>query len=495
MSQSRIQKIVIAGNGLTAWLAAATISNALRGQQVEITVIGTVAVSGGRVEPSLPISQAFNQRLGIDERQLMRETSASFSLGTQFNDWVAPGNHYFLPMAPHGASIEYVHFHNYAIKAHQAGDQTPFNAYSLCAVAASQGKFAHPVMERDSIFSTIAYGHHFDTLAYTQFMRGYSQSLGVASLEDEIVGVQKDSENGFIRSVTLTSGETRSADLFIDCSGPEAVLAGGMSEADFEDWSSILPANRVISASSSNDVPTPYSEITALELGWYQRLPSRNLQEHRLVYCDRHLDDENARQLLQASAGSALGSEAKVSKFRQGQRKTPWVGNCIALGAAAGSIESLAVTQLALIQSSLLRLVSLFPDTDCNPLLAEEYNQLTTLETRNIRDFILLHYQYSQRKESPFWMSGRNKEIPSSLAHKIRLFMAQGQVALYEEESFPDTTWVSAWLGQGQWPVDYDPMLDNYDFERLKARFEQMKQIIQQGVQSMPTHGDYLQQV
>jgi len=65
-------------------------------------------------------------------------------------------------------------------------------------------------------------------------------------------------------------------------------------------------------------------------------------------------------------------------------------------------------------------------------------------------------------------------------------------VAFYEEESFPETSWVSVWLGQDQWPAGYDLMLDNYDFERLKTRFEQMRTIIRQAAQSMPEHPDYL---
>lgn len=495
MKQSRIQKIVIAGNGLTAWLAAATISNALRGQGVEITVVGNAKEAAGRIEPSLPINLAFNQRLEIDERKLMRETSASFSLGTEFNNWAAADNNYFLPIAPHGASIEYVHFHNYAIKARQAGDQTPFNDYSLCAVAARQGKFAHPVMERDSIFSTLAYGHHFEAPAYTRFMRGYAQALGVAALDEGIVAVQRDSEDGFIRSVSLENGDSLTADFYIDCSGPNAALAGDLSKAAFEDWTAWLPANRMISVTSNDASPTPYSEITALDLGWHQRLPSRNSQEHRLIYCDQHLDDDEARQALLDTANCELNSDFEISEIRQGHRESCWSGNCIALGSAAGALEPLAGTRLALIQSSLLRLVSMFPDQDCNPLLAEEYNRLTSLEYRNVRDFVLLHYLSSQRHDSAFWTHCRQSQTPSSLTHKISLFMAQGQVALYEEESFPDTTWASAWLGQGQWPADYDPMLENYDFERLKGRFDQMKQMVQQAAGSMPTHGDYLQKV
>jgi tryptophan halogenase len=124
--------------------------------------------------------------------------------------------------------------------------------------------------------------------------------------------------------------------------------------------------------------------------------------------------------------------------------------------------------------------------------LVEEYNQLTRLEYSNIRDFLIVQYQATRRKESPFWSAYTAEPLPSSLEHKIKLFKAHAQVAFYEEESFPDTFWAAIWLGQDQWPDSYDPMLENYDFERLKVRFDQMKQIIQQAAHSMPPYAEYL---
>ncbi|RLA25645.1 MAG: hypothetical protein DRQ63_09425 [Gammaproteobacteria bacterium] len=125
-------------------------------------------------------------------------------------------------------------------------------------------------------------------------------------------------------------------------------------------------------------------------------------------------------------------------------------------------------------------------------MIAREYNGVTQAEHENIRDFLILHYRASQRGDSPFWSDYLDQEVPDSLAHKIRLFNAHGQVAFYEEESFPDTSWASLWLGQDQWPSGYDPILDNYDFQRLQSRFNQMKQIIAQAASNMPAQKDYL---
>ena len=491
MNPERIEKIIIAGGGIAGWMAAACISDALRGQVIEITVIGDQTEKEGRSEAGLPINRAFSQRLGIDEQTLMRETSASFSLGTRFADWLAPGKHYYQPLAPHGASIEYIHFHNYAIKARRAGDQTPINEYSLCAMSANSGKFTHPAMEPDSILSTLVYAHHFDSALYTAFMRRYAEANGVKGLDAKVVDAQLRTEDGFISSVTLDNGDALSADLFIDCSGKTAVLSEQSLHSGYEDWSQYLPANRMVSGSGPLTDMAPRSSITALDAGWYQSLPMQHCQAHRLIFCDRHLEDSTASEALRKESGSDL-YDFEISELQQGHRKAFWTANCISLGSAAGCFEPLAGTRLALLQSGLMRLVSMFPDKACNPLLIDEYNQLTRLEYQNIRDFLVLHYRASTRKALPFWRDYLEQSVPESLAYKIRLFESQGQVAFYEEESFPDHVWASVWLGQDQWPAAYDPTLDHYDFERLTARFEQMKQIIQQSVSAMPGHQDYL---
>ncbi len=233
MNWDRIEKIVIVGGGMAGWAAASCISNALRGQLIEIIVLDDHPDHQARIEASLPITQAFHQRLGINEQQLMRETAASFSLGTQFNDWIAPGHHYFQPIAAHGASIEFVMFHQYAIKARLAGDKAPFNHYSLCAMSAQKDKFVHPGIDPESILSTLLYAHHLDAGRYVRFMRAYASANGVAGLDATVIKTDVHPGNGFINSVGLDNGDVMKADLFIDCSGQNAVLAGTAMNTEF----------------------------------------------------------------------------------------------------------------------------------------------------------------------------------------------------------------------------------------------------------------------
>ena len=490
MNDNPLRSIVIAGGGVSGWVAAAATAHELRDLPVTIRVVEDPdAPPSGLATPALPLTQAFHRFLGIEAPAVIRATGGTFRLGTRFIDWGAPGMDEIHPVGAHGASIEYLPFHQFATRMRLAGDPTPYGAYCLPAAAARAGRFAPPASDPGSILSTMAYSLNLDLDRYARIMREYAVGRGVQVVAGRVASVALKGEDGFIESLSLADGGGVQGDLFIDCTGEGSVLLGNALGVDYEDWGDLLPGDRlaVLRVSAGKDRPS-CSTVRARDEGWTHVVPLQGADHEVFVYDSRLTSDEQAASLWPADHRD----DVAFRPIRPGRRRVFWKRNCVALGLAAGAFQPLDGTGLSTVHNGIMRLMGLLPLRDCDPLLAEEYNRLTELEYQNIRDFQALHYRLAGRAGQGFWRLAADDALPGTLDHRMRLFRVHGQVALHEEETFSEANWAAAWIGHGAWPEGYDPVLDSYDFARLKQRFKTMRELIRDAVPRMPSHASFI---
>jgi tryptophan 7-halogenase len=218
LSIEAIRSIVIVGGGVPGWLAAAALARVLKRDLCSVRVIDTASASlDGFTEATLPAFHRLNRLLEIDERDLLRRTCGTFSLGTRFVDWGRLGEHYFHTFGPAGAKLDAVPFHQYWIKLHGQGEGGDLEEYSAASVAAKQGRFAMPTSQRTSFLSSYSYGYHFHAGLLCAYLQEYAQYHGATRICGEIVDVQLHNEQGFVAALKLNDGSQLCADLYIDC--------------------------------------------------------------------------------------------------------------------------------------------------------------------------------------------------------------------------------------------------------------------------------------
>jgi len=392
-----VRKVIIAGGGTAGWVAAATLSSQL-GRLLDITLvesdqIGTVGVG----EATIPTHVSFHRLLGIDEKEFMRATRASFKLGISFENWGKLGDRYIHSFGKIGRSTWMGDFQHMWHHAKALGLADDIDDYCFELQAAEAGRFAK------SDNSQISHAYHLDATLYAKFLREFSEKRGVTRVEGKIKQVQLHEDDGFIKCLDLEDGQSLEADFFIDCTGFRSLLLGEALGVAYDDWSHWLPMNRAIAVQTKNldtnagDNILPYTRSIARKAGWQWRIPLQHRVGNGHVYCSDYMGDDEAYDILMSNLDGEPITDPKPIRFTTGKRSQAWAKNCLALGLSSGFMEPLESTSIHLAQIGVTRLVQMFPFAGVNDALRKHYNSHSDDELISIRDFLIAHYKVNQR--------------------------------------------------------------------------------------------------
>ncbi len=487
MSAWPLRKIVIAGGGTAGWMAAAAFGKTL-GELADITVVESDAIGTiGVGESTIPPIRTFNNLLGINEPEFMRRTQATFKLGIEFDNWARQGDRYFHSFGITGKDHWSAGFQHFWLNGRERGHTNPYDDYCLELVAAWAGKFAHLPGDR------LNYSYQLDSTLYARFLRELAESDGVQRREGKIADVRIDAQGAVIEALVMESGELIEGDLFLDCTGFRALLIGAALGAEFEDWTHWLPCDRAIAVQTESvEPPVPYTRAIAHDSGWRWRIPLQHRTGNGIVYSSAHLDDERALERLLAEIAGTPKSNPNFLRFRAGVRPRQWVGNCIAVGLSGGFMEPLESTSIHLIQRAVLRLLRMLPMERISERDICEFNDQHMQDMLQIRDFLILHYKATERRDSDFWRYVADMPVPPSLSQKIELFRETGRVFRRNEELFQENSWVQVMMGQRILPLSYHPIATKLTDAEVSQLLAGIRDNVAQTVASLPDHQAYL---
>ena len=487
-------RLMIIGGGTAGWMAAACLRRFLPRdwsvRLVESDEIGTVGVG----EATIPQIRLFNDALGIDEDEFLAATQGTIKLGIEFRDWTRVGHRYMHAFGAIGRGLGLVDFHHYWLRARAAGLAESLDHYALNERAARARRMQRGAPRTSRYLLEMPYAYHFDAALYAAFLRRRAEAGGVERIEGRIGEVRLDPQRGDVAGVTLDDGRRFDGDFFIDCSGFRGLLIEGALASGYEDWSRWLLNDRAVAVPCAHGtVPQlPWTGATARDAGWQWRIPLQHRIGNGYVYCSAHIGDDAALDTLLSDLDGAAQAEPNQLRFVSGKRRRMWNRNVVALGLASGFMEPLESTSIHLVQAGISRLVKMLPSGAADPAVAAEFNRQSDFEWERIRDFIILHFKATERRDTPYWRDRAEMDVPDTLAAKIDLFRAQGLIFREHEELFTESGWLQVLVGQAVEPLRWHPLADSLEPAELAQFIAGISLTIEREVAQMENYDAFL---
>jgi tryptophan halogenase len=237
---------------------------------------------------------------------------------------------------------------------------------------------------------------------------------------------------------------------------------------------------------------SPYTVATARDAGWTWRIPLQHRVGNGYVYAREFISDEAATAALAAQLPSPPAAGPNYQRFTAGMRRRFWNRNCIALGLAGGFIEPLESTSINLVHRGLSLFMDYFPGREVDPRRAAAANRHFALEQQHIRDFIILHYKLSGRRDTEFWRYAGAMEVPDSLAHRIDTFASCGALLQFDAESFKPESWLTMYHGFGVAQQSCDSRVDDIDIPRMMGALDVIRDSVTRAADTAMRHEDFV---
>ncbi len=469
-----LERIVVCGSGVAAHLTAVALARQLPPTIRIVWVNGADSRDadlffGGVTAPS---AYAFNLAAGISEPRLMVDTDSTFSWGTHFRDWGAENvswvqcSHLALPV------INGVLFHHYLWRL--GIDQ--LEPFLTPAVAARRGVFAHPVDKGPKLLTRAEYGYQINPYSYVAPFAAAARALRVETVTAEISNVECG--EGTISALHLSDGRVIAADLFVDCTGPDARL---LSRLGVE-----APVGRRLRAALSQvhteKIGPPCRSVIARDFGWQSETSLKTSVARLTVYAPE----------TESEAIAAHGDAQHTGEITLGRRASAWMGNCVAIGHAASVLEPLSHAPMLLLEREIDRLLTLVPFSRDMSVERREYNRQGAEDYTHAEIFNRALFETPLKAQTDFWLAARAEPPHEKLVQKLTQFESRGLLAAFDLEPFTPEEWVILHHGMRRRPLRYDRMADRTPEGEVRPMFDTMRREIENLVKTMPTHNDYM---
>ena len=304
-----------------------------------------------------------------------------------------------------------------------------------------------------------AYTWHTDASRFPKMIRELSAlPLGVIWKQDHVKGIHKDG-GGYIRELSLKSGERVSADLYLDATGFNKVLMKTMGVK----WKSIKqqPTQSAWVAPVKYKDPykemRPYTQSYARKAGWQFIITLFSRMGTGYIFDANSYDKDQAREdFIKYWDGYEFMAEPRFLSWDQGYYEKSWEKNVMAIGMSSGFVDPMEANVIYVAQAGIQMLNKVLNrnkgkviEENTKDYVSEELNKLQN----QIDDFICYHYTLSKRRDTDFWRKWGQYGIDNN--HREKNWEEYRSARNYLGSNlFLDYQWADQQMYLDQWDAD-----------------------------------------
>ena len=467
---SPVRKIVIVGGGTAGWLTACILASEFRDQagtpSITVTLIESPNIPTlGVGEGTWPSMRSTLEKIGLSETEFLTTCSASFKQGTLFEGWRTNADRFLHPFTPPMRRGSY----DLGQTWQKSNDQLPFDLATCPTASLAIADKAPKQITTPQYAFAANYGYHLDAGEFARLLARHGTSnLGVRHV---LTGIQspKLGDQGFIQALITDANDEITGDLFIDCSGSQALLLGMALDVPLVSQAHVLFNNAALAVQVPHASPaapiTSCTRSTAQANGWIWDIALQHRRGIGYVHCTSFTGDSEAETVLRQYVASefdqatAESIEPRKLSFDPGYRASFWEKNCIAIGMSSGFIEPMEASALVMVETSAWLLARTMPRTSEElPRHAQAFNRELLHHWQRIIHFLKLHYVLSER-EGAYWDAHRDPESwPPGLNSDLSVW-TQRPIDQYDSrlisDLFPAASYQYIYHGMGR-PVGSD---------------------------------------
>lgn len=419
-----IQSFLVAGGGSAGFLAALILKKQFPDLPVTVVRSKELGVIGVGESTTVAIPRTLHGYLDLDPGEFYHRVLPSWKLGIRFLWGKRPFFDYTF-----GRQLDWKWQELKKANGYYCGDD--FTYADVASSLMSHNK-AFPRQPNGLPLIESTFGYHIENRRFVGYLEDTAPRRGVQVLDDEIVGADRD-ENG-VTGVRLASGRTLTADLYVDCSGFRSLLVGGTLKEPYHSFASTLYCDRALVGSwprGDDEVIRPYTTAETMAAGWCWQIDHPDAVNRGYVYSSAFLDDAAAEREFRAKNPKV--TDARLIHFKSGRFARGWVQNVVAVGNAAGFVEPLESTALAVTCDAARILANYLVECDRapTPTGVSQYNRVFARAWDAIRDFLGIHYKFNTRYDTPFWQAVRADAVLGPVQELIDCYQQNGPTTFF----------------------------------------------------------------